>query len=98
MELGCKSDLSPLFRSITEFRRLLLSDDVVILKDAIGDRNVPSVDGKSVVTAQYLVDAVCAELGMPFTLRIRLATRLTKIDFVSGDAIGTILNVADIKA
>jgi hypothetical protein len=37
--------------------------DVVIVKDAIGDRDVPSVDGKSVVSASYLVDAVCSELA-----------------------------------
>lgn len=51
--------------------------DVVIVKDAIGDRAIPSIDGKSTVTASYLVDAVCTELA---------------------DAIGTIVNVADIKA
>lgn len=37
--------------------------DVVVLKDAIGDRAIPSVDGKSVVSAAYLVDAVCTELA-----------------------------------
>ncbi|KAK4049118.1 hypothetical protein OIO90_005588 [Microbotryomycetes sp. JL221] len=37
--------------------------DVVVVKDAIGDRDVPSYDGKSVVSASTLVDTVCHELG-----------------------------------
>lgn len=50
--------------------------DVVILKDAIGDRDIPGLTGET-VSGSFLVDAVCTELA---------------------DAIGTILNVADIKA
>lgn len=37
--------------------------DVILVADAIGDRDVPSVDGKSVVKAEFLVGAVLAELG-----------------------------------
>ncbi|UZJ52414.1 hypothetical protein CBS101457_001734 [Exobasidium rhododendri] len=37
--------------------------DVVVVKDAIGDRDIPSLDGKSTVTADTLVDMVCTELG-----------------------------------
>lgn len=37
--------------------------DTVIVKDAIGDRDVPSADGKSVVEAKTLVDVVCHELA-----------------------------------
>lgn len=40
-----------------------LGYDVIIVKDAIGDRNVPSHDGKSEIKAQQLVDMVCHELG-----------------------------------
>jgi hypothetical protein len=37
--------------------------DVVVVKDAIGDRDVPSLDGKSTTTAQSLVEMVCTELS-----------------------------------
>ena len=37
--------------------------DVVVVKDAVGDRHIPSLDGKSTVTAETLVDVVCTELS-----------------------------------
>lgn len=37
--------------------------DVIIVKDAIGDRDIPSADGKSVVSAATLVGTVCDELA-----------------------------------
>ncbi|KAM0787819.1 hypothetical protein ACM66B_003873 [Microbotryomycetes sp. NB124-2] len=37
--------------------------DVVIVKDAIGDRDIPSSDGKSTVSAATLVDVVSHELA-----------------------------------
>ena len=40
-----------------------LGYDVIIVKDGIGDRDVPSHDGKSTVKAEQLVDMVCHELG-----------------------------------
>lgn len=40
-----------------------LGYDVVIVKDAIGDRDIPSADGKSVVKAATLVTTVCDELA-----------------------------------
>lgn len=40
-----------------------LGYDVVIVKDAIGDRDVPSHDGKSTVKADDIVQMVCHELG-----------------------------------
>lgn len=32
--------------------------DVVVVKDAIGDRDIPSLDGKSTTTASTLVEIV----------------------------------------
>lgn len=40
-----------------------LGYDVVIVKDAIGDRDIPSHDGASVVKAETLVDVVSHELA-----------------------------------
>ncbi|KAK4702973.1 hypothetical protein P7C70_g3246, partial [Phenoliferia sp. Uapishka_3] len=40
-----------------------LGYDVIIVRDAIGDRDIPSADGKSVVTAASLVNTVCDELA-----------------------------------
>ncbi|ORY92866.1 Isochorismatase-like protein [Leucosporidium creatinivorum] len=40
-----------------------LGYDVVVVKDAIGDRDIPSHDGSSVVKAETVVDVVCHELG-----------------------------------
>lgn len=40
-----------------------LGYDVIIVKDAIGDRDIPSQDGKSTVTAETLVRTVCDELA-----------------------------------
>jgi hypothetical protein len=37
--------------------------DVVIVKDAIGDRDIPSLDGKSTTSADTLVEMVCTELA-----------------------------------
>jgi hypothetical protein len=37
--------------------------DVVVVKDAIGDRDIPSSDGQSTVSASTLVDVVCHELA-----------------------------------
>ncbi|KAK4046026.1 hypothetical protein OIO90_006635 [Microbotryomycetes sp. JL221] len=37
--------------------------DTIVIKDGIGDRDIPSHDGKSVVSAATLVDFVCNELG-----------------------------------
>jgi hypothetical protein len=37
--------------------------DVVIVKDAIGDRDIPSLDGKSTTKAETLVEGVCTELN-----------------------------------
>lgn len=37
--------------------------DVVVVKDAIGDRDIPSLDGKSTTTASTLVEVVCTELS-----------------------------------
>lgn len=37
--------------------------DVVVVKDAIGDRDIPSLDGKSTTKAETLVDVVCTELS-----------------------------------
>ena len=37
--------------------------DVVIVKDGIGDRDIPSSDSQSTVSASTLVDVVCHELG-----------------------------------
>lgn len=54
-----------------------LGYDVVAVKDAIGDRDIPSSDGSTTVTASTLVDVVCHELA---------------------DAIGTVVQSADVKA
>lgn len=54
-----------------------LGYDVVVVKDAVGDRDIPSSDGSTTVTASTLVDVVCHELA---------------------DAIGTVVQSADVKA
>ncbi|KAL8276746.1 hypothetical protein RQP46_010855 [Phenoliferia psychrophenolica] len=40
-----------------------LGYDVIIVRNAIGDRDIPSADGKSVVSAATLVNTVCDELA-----------------------------------
>jgi hypothetical protein len=37
--------------------------DVVVVKDGIGDRDIPTSDGTGVVKASDIVDMVCHELA-----------------------------------